>query len=149
MSFPQTPFPSPDGTTFPAFWSFAPVNAKMHPSQAWRLFSRVCPLPAPLEGGDYGISQVPREPHYAFALLLDPGRIATTKPIQWHDIAPAVLTTKAPTTIIVSRLNNTAFVLAVYASCRHYCRLRKTRFWPAANRYQVGLITHWVPLRGF
>jgi hypothetical protein len=33
--------------------------------------------------------------------------------------ALAVLTTKAPGTIILSRLYHTAFALAVYASCRH------------------------------
>ena len=45
-----------------------------------------------------GISQVPREPRCAFALLLDPGRIDSTKPIKWVDIAPDAMTTKAPAT---------------------------------------------------
>ena len=45
-----------------------------------------------------GISQVPREPQYAFALLLDPGRTGFTKPVRWVDIAPAAMTTKAPAT---------------------------------------------------
>jgi hypothetical protein len=45
-----------------------------------------------------GISQVPREPPYAFALLLDPGRIGFTKPVRWADIAPGAMKTKAPAT---------------------------------------------------
>lgn len=41
-------------------------------------------------------------------------------PCRRFDAAPGILTAKAPGTIILSRLNHTAFALAVYASCRHY-----------------------------
>ena len=44
--------------------------------------------------------------------------------------------------IIISMLNHTASALAVYASCRHLWRLRKTRFRAAANLFRVGLATH-------
>ena len=43
------------------------------------------------------ISQVPRVPFRAFALLLDPGRISTPSRLRRFDSAPAVQTTKAPT----------------------------------------------------
>jgi len=98
---------------------FAPMNASSSPSTGLELVEPVCSI-RHFGGGGYGISQVPREPQCASALLSDPGRIVSTKPLQCYDVAPAVLTTKAPTTIIVSRLYNTAFALAVYASCRHY-----------------------------
>ena len=45
-----------------------------------------------------GISQVPRDPQCAFALLSDPDRIGPTKPVKWVDIAPVPMTTKAPAT---------------------------------------------------
>src|ERR1700736_6897751 len=54
------------------------------------------------------ISQVPRVPFRAFALLLDPGRISTPSLLRRFDSAPAVRTTKAPTLNIISRLNHTA-----------------------------------------
>jgi hypothetical protein len=56
------------------------------------------------------------------------------------DAAPAVLTTKAPTSIIVSRLNHTALAFAPYASCRHLCRLRNVRYWLAASLCKVGFL---------
>jgi hypothetical protein len=81
---------------------FAPVDASSSPSTDLELVEPVCPL-RHLGGGGYGISQVPREPQCASALLSDPGRIVFTKPIQCYDVAPAVLTTKAPTTISLFR----------------------------------------------
>jgi len=51
--------------------------------------------------------------------------------------------------IRISRLNHTASALAVYASCRHCWRLRKTRFRMVASLSRVGLITHRVPLSSF
>jgi hypothetical protein len=50
-----------------------------------------------------GISQVPREPRCAVALLLDPARIDSTKPIQWIDMAPGPMTTKAPCDLALFR----------------------------------------------
>ena len=61
--------------------------------------------------GNYNrISQFPREPFDAYALLSGPGRIFTPLPVASgaHDAAPACLTTKAPTLIILSRLYHTA-----------------------------------------
>jgi hypothetical protein len=55
------------------------------------------------------ISQVPRVPFRAFALLLDPGRISTPSRLRRFDSAPAFRTTKAPAFIIISRLHHTAF----------------------------------------
>ena len=92
------------------------------------------------------ISQVPREPFYAFALLSDPGRFSGPSPRLAHlrrfDSAPAVRTTKAPTLIIISRLNHTALAPAPYASCRHRCRLRNVRFRLVASLCRVGFFSH-------
>jgi hypothetical protein len=84
------------------------------------------------------ISQVPREPVRAFALLFDPGRISAPSPLRRFDAAPAAMTTKAPTLIFISRLNHTASAPAPYASCRHHCRLRNVRFRLVASLYRVG-----------
>jgi hypothetical protein len=81
----------------------------------------------------------------AFALLSDPGRFSTPSPLRRFDAAPAVMTTKAPTLVFVSRLNHTALAPAPYASCRHHCRLRNVRFRLVASLYRVGLLAHWVP----
>src|SRR6201982_3729789 len=62
------------------------------------------------------------------------------------DSAPAVRTTKAPTLIIISRLNHTALAPAPYASCRHRCRLRNVRFRLGASLCQVGLFSLYVPV---
>ena len=51
--------------------------------------------------------------------------------------------------IKITRLNHTAFVIAVYASCQHLCRLRKTRFRLMANLYRTGLAPCWVSSKGF
>jgi hypothetical protein len=84
------------------------------------------------------ISQVPREPVRAFALLFDPGRISAPSPLRRFDAAPAALTTKAPTLTFISRLNHTALAPAPYASCRHHCRRRNVRFRLVASLYRVG-----------
>ena len=64
------------------------------------------------------------------------------------DAAPAIPTTRTPA-IPISRLNHTAFALAVYASCRGFPSTSKTRFRLAANLYRVGLFTHRDILKGF
>ncbi len=51
--------------------------------------------------------------------------------------------------ITISRLNNTAFVLPVYASCRHLYLLRNTRFRLLVRLYRAGLITCGFPTKGF
>ena len=58
---------------------------------------------------DSRFSQVPRVPFRAFALLSDPGRISSPSLLRRFDSAPAVQTTKAPTSSIISRLYHTAF----------------------------------------
>ena len=108
---------------------------------AWALVGRFRPCSGSFAGEEVRrISQVPREPFSAFALLSDPGRISTPSWLRRFNAAPAVLTTKAPTSIIVSRLNHTALAFAPYASCRHLCRLRNVRYWLAASLCQVGFL---------
>jgi len=73
----------------------------------------------------------------------------------WHlpcralGIAPTMLTVKAPSTYILTRLYHTAFVITVYASCRHYYLLCKTCFRLMVNLYRTGLLTCWVSTKGF
>ena len=49
----------------------------------------------------------------------------------------------------ISRLNHTAFALAVYASCRGFPTTSKTRFQPVASLYWAGLVTHRDISKGF
>jgi hypothetical protein len=69
--------------------------------------------------GDDRISQVPGEPQFPFAHVLRPRPACVPDRLRNACVAPATLTTKAPTTTTLSRLNSMAFGLAVYASrCR-------------------------------
>jgi hypothetical protein len=61
-------------------------------------------------------SQVPGEPLCPYAVFFDPGRTGSTRPFRCAGAAPAMSTTKAPTTKNLSRLCSTALRLAVYAS---------------------------------
>ena len=94
-SIPHAQLPSRDGTA-PALWGFALVDARdpVHKPGTWSAEGSQPAMGAEIDG----ISQVPREPQYAFALLSDPGRIDSTKPIEWTDMAPVPMTTKAPAT---------------------------------------------------
>jgi hypothetical protein len=49
----------------------------------------------------------------------------------------------------ISRLYHTAFVLPVYASCRHLYPLRNTRFRLLVRLYRAGLVTCRFPTKGF
>ena len=53
-------------------------------------------------------------------------------------LPPHKRTTKAPAITGLSKLNHTAFALAVYASCRPLGRRRKTRFRWLAKPFRVG-----------
>jgi len=52
--------------------------------------------------------------------VLRPRSDIHARPLGRFSAAPANVTTKAPTTSVISRLNIMASVLTVYASCRHY-----------------------------
>ncbi len=70
--------------------------------------------------------------------------------VQWLGVAPVTTTTKAPTIKNISRLNSTAFELAVYASRPKVTpRACKTRFRLLARLYRVGLATHRIAAKGF
>ena len=102
------------------------------------------------KGGSSRISQVPREPFRAFALLSDPGRISTPSPFAALRFCPRVSgLRRLQHQIILSRLNHTALAPAPYASCRHRCRLRNVRFRLVANLCRVGFFSHWVPVLCF
>ena len=59
-------------------------------------------------------------------------------------------TPRAPATIMLSGLDNRAWLLAVYASWRGSPHAaRKTRFRLLAKLYRVGLVTHRVATKGF
>jgi hypothetical protein len=111
-------------------------------------------IPAPISGQcrreAIRASQGSRTTHCPFALFFDPGRTEHARPSRRVGMAPAMSTTKAPTIIQLSRLNRTAFGLAVYASSGTVTRTRrKTRFRPLAKRYRTGLLTRRVVTKGF
>lgn len=81
--------------------------------------------------------------------VLRPRQDRLARPYDAVGTAPAMSTTKAPTTIYLSGLNGTALARAVYASWeglpQRHARLA-SRCWP---RYGTGLVTRWIPLKGF
>jgi len=80
------------------------------------------------------LSRVPMQPLSVFAALFDPDRTAPTCLgfLRWFGVVPDTPTSKT-SMIDLSWLNNVASTVAVYASCQHLYRLRKTRFrWMAS-----------------
>jgi hypothetical protein len=75
----------------------------------------------------------------AFALLSDSGRTSTPGSLRRFGVAPAQQDVKGSRDSSLSKLNPTAFALAVYASCRPLGRRRKTRFRWLAKPCRVGL----------
>jgi hypothetical protein len=73
----------------------------------------------------------------------------------WHSplhalgSVPVDTTTKTPSIVCLTRLIHTAFVITVYASCRHLCLLCKTRFRLMVYLCRSGLVTCWVSSKGF
>jgi hypothetical protein len=59
-------------------------------------------------------------PNVRLRMFFDSGRTACTRPFRRSSMAPAPATAKAPTSIVLSKLNSVASGLAVYAS---QCRL--------------------------
>ena len=81
-------------------------------------------------------------------MVSDPGRPIHPRPLRDVRVAPALVTTKAPTTTPISRLNSMAFGLAAYAS-RHCLRRRArlaSRCWSGAPGRAF---THRAPIKGF
>ena len=68
--------------------------------------------------GGFGISQVPRQPPCAFALLSDPGQTPTPGPIFDAAMLFPLFRRRKLSATSISGLYHTAFALAVYASCR-------------------------------
>jgi len=105
--------------------------------------NRCHPFPVFCPSRDLRLSQVPREPHCAFAVLLDSGRASVPSLRGTPVLPPNNGKQRASTTMELSELYHTALALAVYASCRHYWRQRKTRFRGTANLSRVGFqFTH-------
>jgi hypothetical protein len=100
------------------------------------------------QGGNQGLPGS-RTTHCPFALFFDPGRTEHTRPLRCDGMAPAMTTTKAPTTIhfrgSIARLQDSLFTLR---PVRCHTR-RKTRFRPLAKRYRTGLLTRRVVTKGF
>lgn len=74
----------------------------------------------------------------AFALLSDSGRASTPGLFRRFDVVPTQQEVRDPDDSALSKLNHTAFALAVYASCRPLGRRRKTRFRWLAKPFRVG-----------
>src|SRR5512147_697613 len=77
-------------------------------------------VPSGLPQGQCRLSQVPREPQRAFALLSDSGRASVPSLHDTSVLPPHKLTRRASATMLLSELYHTASALTVYASCRHY-----------------------------
>jgi hypothetical protein len=77
-------------------------------------------------------------PNVRLHMFFDSGRTACTRPFRRGSMAPAMATAKAPTRIVLSKLNSMAFGLAVYASqCwlpRPHARLASSRWSDATGR---------------
>jgi hypothetical protein len=77
------------------------------------------PLPGPFKEGGPGSPRFPGHP----CMYLPCSRTPDGLPCQTilaFPYCPMIPNTKAPSIILISRLNHTAFTSAVYASCRHY-----------------------------
>jgi hypothetical protein len=94
-------------------------------------------------------SQVPRQPWCPYALFFDPGRTRHTRPIRCAGAAPAMSTTKAPTTKNLSGLHGTAWGLAVYASSCALPHPTQNSLPVAGQLSRAGLVTRRVATKGF
>ena len=100
--------------------------------------------------GDDRISQVPGGPRYERALLFDPGETSALGHCRASVLSSALLTASTPATTTISRLYPTARPFAVYASQGELPQPpRKTRFRMAGLPFRAGLVTRWVPAKGF
>jgi hypothetical protein len=117
------------------------VRSGVHPT---RRSGVVCGIPHPLVllEGRSSASQVPREPSCAPALLSDPAE-ACSQAVHEQGTADRIPTRAAPG-LSISRLDDTALTLPVYASQRRVAPSpRKTRFWrsptlPGGAGYPLG-----------
>ena len=101
-----------------------------------------------VSGGGRG-SQVPGDPSCASALFFDPGGIGRARPWRRADAVPANDKSEDSRDDL-SRLNRTAWALAVYAS-QGGLPLRRARLasgcWPSSAGWDS--FTHRVPMKGF
>ena len=100
--------------------------------------------------GNDRASRVPRRPAVGMPCSNDPD--GTNAPGRHcASMLPSAATTASAPILKLSRLNYTAYPLAVYASWLGLPRWtpRKTRFRLPTRLYRVGLGTHWVSLQGF
>ena len=88
------------------------------PLARWFFFP-VSPISGHWSSRDLRRSQVPREPHCAFALLSDSGRALTPSLCGASVLSPSHETWRTSDNLKLSELYHTASALAVYASCRH------------------------------
>ena len=107
------------------------------------VFSRCHPFPVFGPQGTYGSHKFPVNPFVPLPCSLtpvEPGRL-TLAALRFRP--PSQKRGGPRTTLNLSELYHTASALAVYASCRHYWRRRKTRFRGMAALSRVGFqFTH-------
>ena len=129
-------------TCFLRYYEAATTAYLVSPSSLCRVGRRYLGL----RPGRCRLSQVPSEPHCAFALLSDSGRASVPSLHGTPVLPPLNRTMRASTTMELSELYHTASALAVYASCHHYWRRRKTRFrgWPAFPGWDSNVPTVFV-----
>ena len=100
--------------------------------------------------GDDRTSQVPGGPHYERALLFDPGGTSALGHCRASVLPSAKWTASAPTTI----RNFGAQSHGPLTRCLRFAGWvapppRKTRFRMAGQPFRAGLVTRWVPTKGF
>jgi hypothetical protein len=143
-SFPRSSFPSNDGylldSCFPSLAS-GPWSCSRY---AWALVYRSRHLAPVLSQKEEAVGSLkfPGNPLVLLPCSQTPVGSPRQALLRRFDSALAFRTTKAPTSIILSRLNHTALAPAPYASCRHRCRLRNVRFRLVASLCRVGFFSH-------
>ena len=100
--------------------------------------------------GDDRTSQVPGGPHYERALLFDPGGTSALGHCRASVLSSAKWTASAPAT----NTNFGAQSHGPHTRCLRFAGWvtpppRKTRFRMAGQPFRAGLITRWVPTKGF
>jgi hypothetical protein len=90
-----------------------------------------------------------RETRSTFALLSDPGQTLALAVFSCFRFCSRLVNSESSVVKVLTRLYHTAFVITIYASCRHFYLLCKTRFRLMANLYRTGLVTCWVSSKGF
>jgi hypothetical protein len=129
-----------------------PAGSAVGPFLNWRTSLSVisCTYTTGFFDGDDRTSQVPGGPHYERALLSDPGGTSALGDSRALVLSSAKWTASTPAT-------NTNFAAQSHGPLTRCIRFagwitpppRKTRFRMVGHPFRAGLVTRWVPTKGF